>query len=667
MDNKFDIDHLKKSLNDDIEKVLTYLSVQFKKVGQDFQFGDEFGAPGKSVLLKGKGESKGLWNDYNGSVGGDMITLWCNMKGVVFLDALHEISHYFGIEPPKKALREAEQPRHVEPLQFGGPSGTAFTFLEERGITKEVAEAYECLVSIGHYWGKDKSGQAQFRDAVCFPHRIPVPKKDPMEWPIVMFRYRSYEKDFRVSPGSERYLFGWQGVHRLFPTERVLNLTEGYEDALAMATYGFAGVSLPFGGGEGDKQAWIENEYDRLMMFDGINFWCDRDTAGHRAFEYLAERLGYGFVRKCHGPIGDPNKCLEGGITREQMQQAIDQGTYHTPPTLPEPMSVLGSLLEKMVSIRERRPDEYVYIPLHHNDESTWWSLGHYMLLQGPPYSGKTKLANWMAVHALSQREPVTIFSMEAVLEQTYLELTKQITGKYDPNPREAYLAMAWMQERNCRIYNSKEVFSIDKMFDCMDYSRRAFGCRRFILDNASTTGVDIYDGASMTDFYSKCRWYCISHNASIVIVTHENKSSSKHGQDSKATIADKSLESTLGTAMGPALAGAGWIISRNQKQRIEELKPEKERDMSVFDLPEANVVIQKDRARDQGPSYLAAALRYNKANLRFRPAFKLDYHEPDFIGQAMRDEMNSYSDEVFVEHVANDYGVDLRAYSALG
>jgi twinkle protein len=62
-------------------------------------------------------------------------------------------------------------------------------------------------------------------------------------------------------------LFGWQAI----PDDaRDVVICEGEIDALSWAAYGFPAMSVPYGGGGGDKQAWIESEYDRLERFERI-------------------------------------------------------------------------------------------------------------------------------------------------------------------------------------------------------------------------------------------------------------------------------------------------------------------------------------------------------------------------------------------------------------
>ncbi|KAF0118906.1 MAG: hypothetical protein FD149_394 [Rhodospirillaceae bacterium] len=62
-----------------------------------------------------------------------------------------------------------------------------------------------------------------------------------------------------------------------------MTITEGEIDAMTAAEYGWPALSLPFGGGTGAKQAWIESEYERLLRFETIYLALDMDREGEAA------------------------------------------------------------------------------------------------------------------------------------------------------------------------------------------------------------------------------------------------------------------------------------------------------------------------------------------------------------------------------------------------
>ena len=66
------------------------------------------------------------------------------------------------------------------------------------------------------------------------------------------------KKHVRVEPDCEPVLFGWQAID---PEAREGTITEGEIDAMSAFDYGRPALSVPFGGGKGDKQRWIESEF----------------------------------------------------------------------------------------------------------------------------------------------------------------------------------------------------------------------------------------------------------------------------------------------------------------------------------------------------------------------------------------------------------------------
>jgi len=49
---------------------------------------------------------------------------------------------------------------------------------------------------------------------------------------------------------------------------------------MTLYQYGFPALSVPFGGGTGNKHRWLEYEFDRLAVFDEIYLCFDQDKEG---------------------------------------------------------------------------------------------------------------------------------------------------------------------------------------------------------------------------------------------------------------------------------------------------------------------------------------------------------------------------------------------------
>lgn len=64
---------------------------------------------------------------------------------------------------------------------------------------------------------------------------------------------------------------------------RAVVLCEGEIDCMSYAQYGISALSVPFGGGKGAKQQWIEFEYHNLDRFEEIFISMDVDDVGREA------------------------------------------------------------------------------------------------------------------------------------------------------------------------------------------------------------------------------------------------------------------------------------------------------------------------------------------------------------------------------------------------
>ena len=88
---------------------------------------------------------------------------------------------------------------------------------------------------------------------------------------------------------AEPCLFGWQALDA---GVRAVVLCEGEIDCMSYAQYGISALSVPFGGGKGAKQQWIEFEYHNLDRFEEIFISMDVDDVGREAAREIASRLG---------------------------------------------------------------------------------------------------------------------------------------------------------------------------------------------------------------------------------------------------------------------------------------------------------------------------------------------------------------------------------------
>jgi twinkle protein len=140
-------------------------------------------------------------------------------------------------------------------------------------------------------------------DEIIFPFLLP-------DGILALAKSRKAEDGAKPKPTAadcEPVLFGWQAI----PSDaREIVITEGEIDALSWAAYGRNALSVPFGGGKGAKQQWIESEFERLERFERIYISTDMDKPGDEAANEIAARLGRHRCYRVSLPRKDANECL---------------------------------------------------------------------------------------------------------------------------------------------------------------------------------------------------------------------------------------------------------------------------------------------------------------------------------------------------------------------
>jgi twinkle protein len=85
---------------------------------------------------------------------------------------------------------------------------------------------------------------------------------------------------------------------------------------------------VPFGGGKGAKQQWIEYEYHNLDRFDEIWLSLDNDEVGREAAKEIARRLGEHRCRMVELPHKDINECLMAGMSEDDVWQCLGTAKF---------------------------------------------------------------------------------------------------------------------------------------------------------------------------------------------------------------------------------------------------------------------------------------------------------------------------------------------------
>ncbi len=317
-----DIVDIKRMLADRTQSVAEMLLPNGRKEGQEWRAGSVNGEKGQSLGVHLSGAKAGIWTDFSTGEGGDLLDLWVAAKGGTLSEALDAARAWLGVSRPV-AHREPQKTYQRPPKpECTAVKGRPLDYLtEDRNIPASVLAAYKV---------------ASHGDDIIFPFLLP-------DGALALAKARRAEDKAAPRPTAancEPVLFGWQAMPA---NAREVVITEGEIDALSWAAYGRAAMSVPFGGGKGGKQQWIENEFERLERFERIYVSTDMDKPGDEAAEEICSRLGRHRCFRVTLPHKDANECLVNGVTKEAMLNLLAKAASMDPDGLKRAMEFIGT------------------------------------------------------------------------------------------------------------------------------------------------------------------------------------------------------------------------------------------------------------------------------------------------------------------------------------
>ena len=288
-----------------------------------------------------QGDKAGIWSHFGGDGAGDLLDLYVKMRGGQLTDALDWARARFGIEKPQfqgskpREYRKPERPEHMKAIEVGGDADSVDYYLrQERGLAPATLKRFR-VTEAPWLDGVNKKGEATRWPGpwILFPFLRPgadgknelvnikwlhLRRKPHATNPGKTVKVMIQEKD--CEPG----LYGWQAAS---PVARNAIIHEGEIDAMTGDQYltelkrsdAIAVFSVPAGCGRGEKQQWIEHDFDRLERLEDIAICFDGDKEGQDkiALEEIVTRLGVHRCRIMKLPYKDANEALLKGMSAE--------------------------------------------------------------------------------------------------------------------------------------------------------------------------------------------------------------------------------------------------------------------------------------------------------------------------------------------------------------
>ncbi len=494
-----DIIEIKRRLTERTQSVAEYLLPNGKKISNEWRVGSTGGEPGRSLGVHLSGAKAGVWSDFNSGEGGDLIDLWVAVRRRSLADAIDDIRNWLGMSRPEPVRDQRPSYNRPKRPDCKKPVGIAKAYLNARGIPDGILEIYRV---------------GERGDEIIFPFLLP-------DSVLALAKSRKAEDGAKPVPTAancEPVLFGWQAIS---PNARDLIITEGEIDALSWATYGHMAVSVPFGGGKGGKQNWIQNEYDRLQRFERIYISTDMDAVGDEAAEEIASRLGRHRCFRVRLPYKDANCCLKERVTKEDMDECLRTAEGLDPAGLRRP----SDLKDRVIYLFWPAEGDHVGYSLPYEKLAGKFLLrpAELTLWSGASGHGKSQLLSDCVPHWVKQGSRICIASLEMKGEQTLKRLTKQTGGTDRPTARFIGDVLNWL-DQGLLIYDHVGKAGIPALLEVFDYARAKYGCDQFIIDSLMRVGIaqDDYNGQEKAVF-QLVDW-TIANNVHVHLVAHSRK-----------------------------------------------------------------------------------------------------------------------------------------------
>lgn len=515
-----------KQISELLAKLVTDVSKELlpngKRQGNEWCAGSTNGEAGNSLKICLSGNKAGVWSDFATSQSGDLLDLWSATKGISLYQALNEAKIYLGIDKPRfeslpKKRFQKPKDHDLQPVKNGSP---AFEYLtKERKLSPETLSAFQ----VG-----EKNNEIAFSyyrdDELLLVKYLGLNR-------IFTPGHPDGKKMIRSEPGCEPCLFGWDTIPK---NSRRIVITEGEIDAMTLYQYGIPALSVPFGAGSGQKQAWIEHEYDRLAVYDEVYLCFDPDAAGDAAVAEIIERLGRHRCRVIKLPFKDPNECLQHEISKDEINRCINSALTLDPQELKNARDYEAEVIEEfypnpLTPQGYNPPWQYTKgkILFRPSELSIWCGInGH----------GKSQVLGQAMLSCMQQGARVCIASLEIKPKKLLARLTRQAAGLDQPTEQYIKAIQAWYSDK-LWIFDLVGTAKVDRLLEVFLYAKQRYGVDVFVIDSFMKCGIDEEDFKAQKIFVDKLCDFKNEYNCHIHIIAHPRKPSDEGQAPSKLDV----------------------------------------------------------------------------------------------------------------------------------
>jgi twinkle protein len=570
------------------EEVAKYLLPGGKRDGHEYRAGSVAGESGKSLGVHLRGDKAGVWSDFATGQTGDLLDLWREVRNIPLPEAMTEAAAWLGINLEAKKPRfvrheKTFQKPKLKPAEAISGSEAWHYLTQARKLSESTLRAYRV---------------GETPKSVLFPCYDPAGE-------LVMVKYRHLaDKKFGVTEANLRpALFGWQAIP---PEARSVAITEGEIDAMSLYEYAVPALSVPFGGGVGAKQDWIEHEFDALERFDEIFIVMDGDEVGRQATAEIIDRLGRHRCRIVELPYKDANECLCAGMASSAIQELFSKAKTLDPSELKNASEYTAGVIAAFNPTEQ----EIGFSTPWSKCQTLRFRPGELTIIAGVNGHGKSEGVGHITLEAIAQGRRACVASMEFKPERWLQRLVRQASCVEHPEDRYVGKIMRWLGN-GLWVFDVATTAKRERMLEVFQYARQRYGIDLFVIDNLSKLDIDLDDYNGQRAFIDRLTDFAKDHDVHVMLVAHMRKSDNDEKPGGKFDV--------LGGGSITNLADTVLIWWRNRKKE-EKLKRTDLDDDDVAKIesePDALCLCEKQRNGEDEPRI---TLWFHKASHQFLP-----------------------------------------------
>lgn len=557
---------LSRRLAEQAERFARELLPNGKREGHEWRAGSIHGEAGKSLGVHLTGEKAGIWSDFATGDSGDLLDLIAAQNGSDIRDACQQAKAMLGIADDTSLIGNGKGYARPKRPKCSTPKSAVRQYLTSRGLSDETLAAYR----IG-----------ERGDEIVFPFL--------RDGDLVMAKTRKAADGVAPRPteaNCEPCLFGWQAIP---PHAREIIITEGEIDALSVFEMGFPCLSLPYGGGGGNKQQWIEHEYDRLAVYDQIYLCLDNDATGQQAIDEIVKRLGRERIRvvRISAPYKDANDLLtKAKFTKADFAQLLLRADRLDPTELRRAADYADQVLGESSLVDLPGID----LPWPKTHGLFRMRYGETVVLAGYNGQGKTELAGHLTLAAMAQGERCCVASYEFLPHRWLRRLLRQAAAVENPSDEALRQRIDWTQDR-LWLVDAKGHERATKTIDVFRYAAKRYGVKFFVIDNLSKCGIADDDYQGQKDFVDRLSEMAREMDVIVLLVMHMAKGDeSRPGGKMQAR----------GSGQITDLVDSLLIIWRNKPKEVALANGDEERAKE----PDAKLICEKQRNGEHEPRF---------------------------------------------------------------